>query len=611
MPPPEMIDTVEKAVAAGLRGLPDVRGKANLALGWKRLRERHGPLEGEWEIGLSDGSVVTAPRGAQMTWVVAATGYWDRHVAGLVAPYVRPGTLVLDVGAALGLWTLPLGRIARDRGSRLWCFEPNPENIPWLTENIERNGLGRVAEVKPVALGARAGTAHLRHGEHGGGNGAVAVTETADSRAVPMERIDDLDLPLPVSFVKLDVEGFELEVLRGARRTIERDRPVVFGEFSSGWMRLRGEDLPAYLDSLAELDYHVFKIEDRRSAAWRPRDLAALRRIDPPFAEGEENLLLVPAGHAGTPGHGDARRRPPARLRGPLGRLPAREQRCGRTTAGAAWRIALSLLRRRLPAARVARVDIGGAVVRADLGTPLGAFLYRYGFCSEESRILGRLLRPGDVFVDGGANVGLFSLLAASAVGPGGRVLACEPVPGTMRLLEANAAENDLPALELHEVALSDRPGRERLVVFEDGSGLASFAPETSGGTPVEVTVTTLDELTSRFGNRVALVKLDIEGAEVKAVRGARDLIARSDPIFLIEVEPGHLARQGSSVKDLMGALAPRRYAAHAITPAGPVPLHGPWRAPDPECPNLLLVPPSRADRLAGPARAGQGGRRA
>lgn len=188
-----------------------------------------------------------------MTWTVAAVGHWDRHLDELVAGYIIPQTLALDIGASLGLWTVPLGRIARANGSLLWCFEPNPENHGWLRKNIERNALSAVAELKPVALGAQEGSARLTLREAGGGNGALDVGHSCDAVEVPVVRLDDLNLPRRVSFIKLDVEGMELDVLRGARRVLVRDRPVIFGEFSTYWLRVRGENLSDELTSLGNL----------------------------------------------------------------------------------------------------------------------------------------------------------------------------------------------------------------------------------------------------------------------------------------------------------------------------------------------------------------------
>jgi FkbM family methyltransferase len=283
-----------------------------------------------------------------------------------------------------------------------------------------------------------------------------------------------------------------------------------------------------------------------------------------------------------------------------VARFPDRERRCGRSVPIASMRIALSLLRRRSRALSRPVVDIGGARVIADVRTPHGVGLYRYGFCSAEARLLKRLLRPGDIFVDGGANIGLLSLVGAVAVGPTGRVIACEPAPGTMALLRENAGKNRFRTLELHEVAISDQLGSINFTIFEAGSGLASFAPKAADGEQVEVAATTLDALTTRLDAQVALVKLDIEGAEARALRGAAGLIARDTPMFLVELEPEHLARQGASIADVRAVLEPHGYEAYAITTDAQLTrLDTDWRPCDPSAPNVVLAPPSRAGRLS------------
>lgn len=307
------LDCVDNIVVAGLRHLPDVRGKAAVAMRLKGMREHRRSLEGSWIIRTSDGFAVSMPRGSTMAWQVAATGYWDRDVISLVSKYIAEGTLVLDIGASLGLWTLPLGRAAKARNGLLWCFEPNPDNIEWLTDNVERSALGDVTEVRAEALGSRAGALHLGYRETGGGNGALHEQPRAGSITVPVTRLDDLTLPCRVSFVKMDVEGFEFEILRGASEVIERDRPVIFGEYSADWLRIRGEDLAIFISGFAErYDYDVFAVEQRRSAIWRPKDRTSLRRIKPPFLTGTENLLLVPAAQTAVNVRAQRIRRAPA-----------------------------------------------------------------------------------------------------------------------------------------------------------------------------------------------------------------------------------------------------------------------------------------------------------
>ena len=158
-------------------------------------------------------------------------------------------------------------------------------------------------------------------------------------------------------------------------------------------------------------------------------------------------------------------------------------------------------------------------------------------------------LRPGDYFIDGGANVGLFTLIAADRVGNCGVVAACEPVTRTAAILKNNVSLNGYYWVEVHDVALSDRAGTASLTAFGgDDSGLSSFAPAESNGSEMTVPTITLNQLAER--RTPSLVKLDLEGAEVKALRGASEVLASGCP-FLVEVEPAHLARQSTSCEDL------------------------------------------------------------
>ncbi len=233
-----------------------------------------------------------------------------------------------------------------------------------------------------------------------------------------------------------------------------------------------------------------------------------------------------------------------------------REPTWRRQPLACACRVASSLARRRIPLLREPAVtfDDGRSSVIADLGTSLGLRLFRYGMRDPEFDLTRLLLHPGEVFVDVGANVGLFSLVAAARVGSTGRVLACEPAPRMRAMVERNARLNHFRCIETHGVAVADYTGSAEFVVFEgDGSGMSSFQPANLAGGQVEVVeVTTLDDLISEEErSRVALLKIDVEGAEGSVLRGGRRLIDHVRPDVLIEVEADHLARQGTSVGEL------------------------------------------------------------
>ena len=236
-----------------------------------------------------------------------------------------------------------------------------------------------------------------------------------------------------------------------------------------------------------------------------------------------------------------------------------------------AARVGASAVRRRIPRLRTVAVPLhtDGPLVVADLSTPMGRSLYRYGFSPPEVQLLRLVLRPGDVFIDGGANIGMFTLIAAAAVGRTGRVIACEPVPENVRLLVANLELNRFEWVDVFKGALAEHSGTGELFSFGAEAGLSSFAPATHAGTRrLMVDLRSLDEIGSAHLARVRLVKLDIEGAEVKALSGATELL-RSQPDFLVEVEPEHLARQGSGTEDIQAIFSSSGYIGYEIRESG------------------------------------------
>lgn len=228
-------------------------------------------------------------------------------------------------------------------------------------------------------------------------------------------------------------------------------------------------------------------------------------------------------------------------------------------------RVAKSLARKRIE--RLSRVavpyDGGRSTIYADLQTPLGLGLYRYGYRDPDLDLMGRLLRPGDVVVDGGANVGLFTLVAADRVGPAGKVIAFEPGRGVRMSLMANIVLNRLAHVEVVPFALAAEPGEARFRVFDaGGAGLNHLVGADHEDGEVEiVTLTSLDAvLTPSDRDRLTFLKLDLEGAEHAALRGAAATLRQAHPDILIEIEAAHLARMGSSPAAIAEVLAGHGY---------------------------------------------------
>lgn len=138
---------------------------------------------------------------------------------------------------------------------------------------------------------------------------------------------------------------------------------------------------------------------------------------------------------------------------------------------------------------------------------------------------LAALLRPGDLVLDVGANVGFLSVIAARLVGPAGRVVAFEPVPANARQVRRNAHLNGFANIDIVASAVGDHTGRARLVLarFAGGAALreAGAPPDACG--EVEVPITTLDDWLAAQGQPApALVKIDVEGAEPAVLGGSR-----------------------------------------------------------------------------------------
>lgn len=179
---------------------------------------------------------------------------------------------------------------------------------------------------------------------------------------------------------------------------------------------------------------------------------------------------------------------------------------------------------------------------------PAGMDLYLLGAKSHDSEIrLARLLlhhlRPGDTFVDVGGHFGYFTLLASRLVGPAGRVVAFEASGSTYAVLAANVrAQANVTA---HHLALSDQA--ETISFFEfpvlynefNSMDVDQFRHEkwfaASPPTKREVSAVPLDEMVRREQLHPALIKIDVEGAELKVIRGAADTLRRQRPLVVME----------------------------------------------------------------------------
>lgn len=244
---------------------------------WWRVRSR------PYEVDLGVEGRLICPPWSALGPVTAAAGdheWWEQRLAAALA---ASGELVIDAGANLGFYAVPLAR----RGARVAAFEPAPRTYAALEENVAHNDLGDVVHTFPVALSDFDGEApfttgldarnHLVDGASVDG-GAVTVAVRTLDRVVAEH--PEVFAGQRVGFLKIDVEGQDEALLLGAEQLVARHRPVILLETRAG-----APDGRAWLE---DQGYRLFWCD------WPERELVAV----PPGWTGHEgmqtNVVAVP-----------------------------------------------------------------------------------------------------------------------------------------------------------------------------------------------------------------------------------------------------------------------------------------------------------------------------
>lgn len=190
----------------------------------------------------------------------------DRSMKALF-DLARPDSVVLDIGVNLGWTALNLGKLC-SRG-QVFGFEPDPENFERFMVNMRLNKLPNVI-VSPVALGAGAGkvSMHVPTPSNRGGNRIGSATREATASGIPMMTADEFVAQhqlARVDLIKIDTEGYELQVLRGASGLLRRFGPVLFVEINDDNLRQQGGSANELFDHLRAHGYTHFSDAATRS----------------------------------------------------------------------------------------------------------------------------------------------------------------------------------------------------------------------------------------------------------------------------------------------------------------------------------------------------------
>ncbi len=173
---------------------------------------------------------------------------WEKHIVDLIYRYVSPNTVALDIGSHIGTHTIVLSRCIGDNG-KVIAFEPQKKIYKELCMNLNLNCCKNVIPIC-AALGNQEGIAYLGK-EDSDNEGGRFISFQHLIEPISMITLDQLGLK-NISFIKMDVENYEGEVLKGAYKTIMVNRPIIIIEIGGGNIKQAEENIDS--------DEHLRKI---------------------------------------------------------------------------------------------------------------------------------------------------------------------------------------------------------------------------------------------------------------------------------------------------------------------------------------------------------------
>jgi FkbM family methyltransferase len=194
-------------------------------------------------------------------------GQFEQSELEFVRRTLKPGENALDVGAHIGFFAVHMAKYVGAAGT-ITAFEPLEENARLLERTIAENGFAGRLRLERAAVSRQSGETELTFStETLNSGGAFLVTGAIPhghaTRRIRVVALDDLTLPRPVAFIKMDVEGAEPLVLEGAARLIREDRPVFLTELHREQLaRVSAHTPETFLAKVGAMKYRAFRIEN-------------------------------------------------------------------------------------------------------------------------------------------------------------------------------------------------------------------------------------------------------------------------------------------------------------------------------------------------------------
>ena len=208
-------------------------------------------------------------------------GQYERDAIAFVARHLRRGEVAIDVGAHIGLFAMEMAAAVGASGI-VYAFEAFEANADLLERSIAENRFETRVVLRRAAVGTSSGTATLTFPVETLNTGGAYLLRPGTAplpgnrtAAVPLVALDDLEIRRPVKLIKMDVEGAEPLVVRGARRVIAEDRPLILSELHPTQLeRTSGVSAAVFLDEMRRLGYRATTI-DGAAIDRAPTDIVA------------------------------------------------------------------------------------------------------------------------------------------------------------------------------------------------------------------------------------------------------------------------------------------------------------------------------------------------
>jgi FkbM family methyltransferase len=228
--------------------------------------------------------------------------------------------------------------------------------------------------------------------------------------------------------------------------------------------------------------------------------------------------------------------------------------------------------------------ELDGALLRVNLSDRMVSYgIISRNYEKAETQFLRSNVKKGDIVADIGANIGYYTIVLASIVGPTGRVYSFEPLPDMFETLELSIRRNGFESRVIaHNVAISDRGGA--IPMFHDSTSIVDYGAQIVSGQDNRPGASLIEVPTGRLSDfipdpKLDFIKIDVEGAEQIVLGGSLDLLERCHPVILSEINVKQLQSVSNRTpSDYVRLLSSVGYKGRALNQDGSL---GPAVNPD------------------------------